>query len=79
MERDDVKPLIAAICRAEKCMQRLLDTVNESMSINDITEVYEVSLVGVYTNTKSLEHDYFNMCSSKLKIQIRNGLPYHFM
>lgn len=36
------KQAIAACCVAEKNMQRLLDTVNESMSINDIRNCYEV-------------------------------------
>ena len=37
-----VKREIAACCVAGKNIQRLLDTVNESMSINDIKNCYEV-------------------------------------
>jgi prophage antirepressor-like protein len=44
MDLNDVKPMIAAVCRAEKAVQKLLDTVNESMSINDITDVHQVSV-----------------------------------
>lgn len=36
------KQAIAACCKAEKNVQRLLDLVNESMSINDIRNCYEV-------------------------------------
>lgn len=39
---DNMKPAIAACCVAEKNIQRLLDTVNESMSINDIRNCYEI-------------------------------------
>lgn len=41
---ESVKDQIASCCIAEKNMQRLLDTVNESMSINDIHECYEVRI-----------------------------------
>jgi hypothetical protein len=36
------KQAIAACCIAEKNIQRLLDTVNDSMCINDIRNCYEV-------------------------------------
>lgn len=39
---ENTKQTIAACCVAEKQMQRLLDTVNESMSINDIRNCFEV-------------------------------------
>jgi hypothetical protein len=39
---ENTKQAIAACCVAEKNIQRLLDTVNESMSINDIRNCYEV-------------------------------------
>ena len=42
---ESVKDQIAACCIAEKNMQRLLDTVNESMSINDLHECYEVIFI----------------------------------
>jgi hypothetical protein len=41
---ENCKQAIAACCVAEKNIQRLLDTVNESMSINDVRNCYDVSL-----------------------------------
>lgn len=38
-----IKNEIAACCLAEKQLQRLLDSVNESMNINDIVDCTEVS------------------------------------
>lgn len=43
LEGDGVKQQIAACCLAEKRLQRLLDTVNGSMNINDIVDCYDVS------------------------------------
>lgn len=43
LEDDGVKQQIAACCLAEKRLQRLLDTVNGSMNINDIVECNNVS------------------------------------
>lgn len=43
LEQEGIKMQIAACCRAEKTLQRLLDTVNESMNINDILECNDVS------------------------------------
>lgn len=40
---ENTKQSIAACCVAEKNIQRLLDTVNESMSINDVRNCYDVS------------------------------------
>lgn len=40
---DRIKNEIAACCLAEKQLQRLLDTVNGSMNINDIVDCIEVS------------------------------------
>lgn len=40
---DRIKNEIAACCLAEKQLQRLLDTVNGSMNINDIVDCTEVS------------------------------------
>lgn len=40
---DRIKNEIAACCLAEKQLQRLLDTVNGSMNINDIVDFTEVS------------------------------------
>lgn len=42
LDEDGVKDTIAACCRAEKHIQRLLDRVNNSMSINDIEDCVEV-------------------------------------
>lgn len=39
---ENTKQVIAACCVAEKNMQRLIIQVNESMSINDIRNCYEV-------------------------------------
>jgi hypothetical protein len=41
---ENVKQAIAAFCVAEKNIQKLLDTVNESMSINDIKNCFEVKV-----------------------------------
>lgn len=43
LEDDGVKQQIAACCLAEKRLQRLLDTVNGSMNINDIVDCHDVS------------------------------------
>lgn len=43
LEEEGIKVQIAACCTAEKTLQRLLDTVNESMNINDILECNDVS------------------------------------
>lgn len=43
LQEDGVKYQIAACCKAEKTLQRLLDTVNESMNINDIVECHDVN------------------------------------
>ena len=43
MEDESLKPLIAICCKTEKYVQKLLDTVNEAININDIEECYEVS------------------------------------
>lgn len=43
MDDLSLKPLIAVCCRTEKNIQKLLDTVNESMHINDIENCLEVS------------------------------------
>lgn len=43
LEDDGVKQQIAACCLAEKRLQRLLDTVNGSMNINDIVDCNDVS------------------------------------
>lgn len=45
---DGIKYQIAACCKAEKTLQRLLDTVNESMNINDIVECHDVSFASVH-------------------------------
>lgn len=56
LEDDGVKEKIAACCLAEKRVQRLLDTVNGSMNINDIVDCYEVRstlafcFIGLYPN-----------------------------
>lgn len=42
-EHDNVKAKIAACCLAEKHIQRLLDRMNESMTISDIVEFQTVS------------------------------------
>lgn len=42
LEEDGVKLQVATCCKAEKRLQKLLDTVNESMNINDIVECNEV-------------------------------------
>lgn len=42
LEEDGVKEKIAACCLAEKRVQRLLDTVNGSMNLNDIVECNDV-------------------------------------
>lgn len=47
LEDDGVKEKIAACCLAEKRVQRLLDTVNGSMNINDIVECYEVCFIQI--------------------------------
>lgn len=39
----NVKDVVKACCLAEKQVQRLLDTVNDALSLNDIEETYEVS------------------------------------
>lgn len=44
LEEDGVKQQIASCCKAEKNVQRLLDTINESMHINDIVDCYDVHL-----------------------------------
>lgn len=44
MSDESLKPLIGICCKTEKFVQKLLDTVNESMHINDIEDCYEVSL-----------------------------------
>lgn len=41
---DKMKSELAACCLAEKRLQRLLDTVNEAMRINDISECNDVSI-----------------------------------
>lgn len=41
---ENTKQAIAAFCVAEKSLQRLLDTVNSSMSITDIKNCTEVSI-----------------------------------
>lgn len=41
----NVKDVISACCIAEKQIQRLLDTVNEALSLNDIEETFEVKLL----------------------------------
>ncbi|CRL08007.1 CLUMA_CG021022, isoform A [Clunio marinus] len=41
---ENTKQAVAACCVAEKNVQRLLDTVNESMSINDIRNCYEIDV-----------------------------------
>lgn len=43
-DMDNTKLAMAAFCIAEKNIQRLLDTVNESMSINDIKNCFEVKV-----------------------------------
>lgn len=43
MRDESLKPLIGICCKTEKYVQKLLDTVNESMHINDIEDCYEVS------------------------------------
>lgn len=48
LEDDGVKIQIAACCKAEKNLQRLLDTVNESMNINDIVDCNDVSPIANY-------------------------------
>lgn len=40
---DRIKNEIAACCLAEKQLQRLLDTVNGSMNVNDIVDCNDVS------------------------------------
>lgn len=42
-EHDGITAKIAACCRAEKCIQRLLDRMNDSMMISDIVEFQSVS------------------------------------
>lgn len=42
LHENGVKIIIAACCRAEKHIQRLLDRVNSSMSINEIVDCNEV-------------------------------------
>lgn len=39
----NVKDVVKACCLAEKQVQRLLDTVNDALSLNDIEETFEVS------------------------------------
>lgn len=39
---EENKGMLRACCLAEKNIQRLIMTVNESMSINDIRNCYEV-------------------------------------
>lgn len=46
MDDESLKPLIAICCKTEKYVQKLLDTVNESININDIEECYDVSESG---------------------------------
>lgn len=50
---ENSKQAIAAVCVAEKNMQRLLDTVNESMSINDIRNCYEVIFISIIIDWNS--------------------------
>ncbi|XP_070496141.1 pleckstrin homology domain-containing family G member 4B-like [Chironomus tepperi] len=42
---ENTKQSIAACCVAEKNIQRLLDTVNESMSINDVRNCYDMDIL----------------------------------
>ncbi|CAG9812083.1 unnamed protein product [Chironomus riparius] len=42
---ENTKQSIAACCVAEKNIQRLLDTVNESMSINDVRNCYDIDIL----------------------------------
>lgn len=44
----NVKDVLSACCIAEKQIQRLLDNVNEALSLNDIEEVHEVILLEIY-------------------------------
>ncbi|CAO1348421.1 unnamed protein product [Diamesa hyperborea] len=57
---ESVKREIAACCVAEKNIQRLLDTVNESMSINDIRNCYEINLVSQGKFKKMTEFDIYD-------------------
>lgn len=50
LDEDGVKDKIAACCRAEKHIQRLLDRVNDSMSINDIEDCVEVNSCTILTH-----------------------------
>lgn len=38
----NVKDVLSVCCIAEKQIQRLLDNVNEALSMNDIEEIHEV-------------------------------------
>jgi phosphoribosylformylglycinamidine (FGAM) synthase PurS component len=42
MEKDDEKQMVEALYRAIDSIQRLMNTIIESTSINDITDVYQV-------------------------------------
>jgi hypothetical protein len=42
MEKDDEKQMVEALFQAIDSVQRLMDTMIESTSINDITDVYQV-------------------------------------
>lgn len=60
LEDDGVKRQIAACCLAEKRLQRLLDTVNDSMNLNDIVDCHDVSEANtVDTKYHSTFHYYF--------------------
>lgn len=43
-----VKDEIGVLCKAEKRLERFIDVVNEAMSINDIKECYEVSVLCLF-------------------------------
>lgn len=55
------KQAIAACCVAEKSVQRLLDTVNESMSINDIRNCYEIDVLFQGKFKKMDEFDIYDL------------------
>lgn len=54
MDDESLKPLIAICCKTEKYVQKLLDTVNESININDIEECYEVRRLSLPSRKHSL-------------------------
>lgn len=52
----NVKDVLSVCCIAEKQLQRLLDNVNEALSLNDIEEVHEVIFCIYFLNKMCEKH-----------------------